>query len=130
MYFTEAKKIIKDYVETLNFLQDSTGNIAYDESHLKNSKRAIILAFKVYMANIAVFRYLTNDECAELLKTLNRLDSFVTKEEAEYYNRIHKILINKKVDLISEEDYNIIYTSNFLLKRRFFVKSMMMLLMC
>jgi len=26
MYFTEAKKIIKDYVETLNFLQDSTGN--------------------------------------------------------------------------------------------------------
>jgi hypothetical protein len=56
------------------------------------------------MANVAVFRFFTSDECTEILKTLNRLDSFVTKDEADYFNKIHKIVVNKKADL-SEEDY-------------------------
>lgn len=103
MYFSEAKRIVIDYVDVLNFLNDSTGNIAHDERLLKNSKRAIILAFKVYMANVAVFRFLTMDECEEILKTLNRLDSFVTKDEADYYNRIHRIVVDKGAFLNNDD---------------------------
>lgn len=95
MFFKKAEGIVLAYI---GLFTDSsiTSKLARYDTLLPYPKETIVKAYKVYMVFIGIFRCVEKERVNFLLNMLNKLNSFVSKKEADHINLLHSRISAKK----------------------------------
>lgn len=114
MFYHEAELILFSYVELFK-KPEIVSKIARYEDLLPYPKMTILLAYKVYMSFVGVFRNLKNEEVNALFDLLNKMDSFVERDECDHLNLLCQRIRSKEE--VSKKELE--YFSEFLLHSTF-----------
>lgn len=97
MNYPDAECIISRYVDATATTHD--GSIAKKEAWLPCSKNKIVIAYKIFMAHVILYKTLTKEEFDQYLMLLNMIDSFVSDDEAKIINNFYS-LNNEEIENI------------------------------
>jgi ribosomal protein L16 Arg81 hydroxylase len=111
MTLQDAITVIKQYGNA--FENHNENGIARYESWLSCPKQNIVLAFKLVFAHLIEHRQLSQTRFDRLIVPLMALDSFVSNEEAQQIDRIHKRLENNQVTVDELEIYALYMKKSF-----------------
>lgn len=121
MFYNQAEKIVLAYVAL--FTDTSiTSKLARYDTLLPYPKVTIVNAYKVYMAFTGIFRSLKKEDVYFMLDMLNKLNSFVSKNEADHINLLHSRISAKKRLFVKKPDIShmeLEQFSNFLMSSTF-----------
>jgi len=110
VFYHEAESILHSYVR---LFENSiiVSKIARYENLLPYPKMTIVLAYKVYMCFVGVFRNLKKEEVNALFDLLNKMDSFIESDEADHLNLLDQRIRSKEE--VSKKELR--YFSDYLL---------------